>query len=193
MKKKYTIRRKKRTIGTMYIFVIILIFLVSISLGYSLFSSELKMIGSVSISKEQSGENSETDLPIELSNSILNVDIGTHWTSENIHYYNMNIILTNLDEDVTEWLITIDVPPKVDVAKSSFWCAAEVEITRVGDHDRITFKNYSWNAEKPINSEIQFGFNIAFSEEVKIQLTNVIFNGKLVNNIEYSQNSAQYM
>lgn len=193
MKKKYTIKKRKKTISTVYIFVIILVVLISISVGYSKFSSELKMVGSVSISNQESGGDSETDITTEISKSTLDVEIQTSWTSENLYYYNMNMVLTNLDEDVTEWIMTIDLPPKVDVTSSNFWCAAEVEVTRVGNYDRLTFKNYDWNGEKPINSEIQFGFNIAFTEDVAIELTNVTFNGRLVENVIYSTNSAQYM
>lgn len=180
MNKKYTIGKRRKTISALYIFIIMVIILTSVSLGYSKFSSQLKLIGNVSIDRE-------------ISNSILNVEVGSNWTSENTYFYNMNLKLTNLDEDVTEWEVVIDFPPGVDLEKTQFWCAAEVTVKSVGEYSRVVFTNYDWNSNKPINSEIDFGFNMAFSEYVEIKVKNVTFNGKLVKNITYTGNSSQYM
>jgi len=180
MNKKYTIRKRRKTISALYIFIIIVIILISVSIGYSKFSSQLNLIGNVSVDRE-------------MSNSKLNVEVGSSWTSEDRYFYNMNLKLTNLDEDVTEWKVVIDFPPGVDIEKTQFWCAAEVKVKNVGKYSRVIFTNYDWNGTKPLNSEIDFGFNIAFFEYVEIKVKNVTFNGKLVKDITYTGNSSQYM
>lgn len=176
MKKKYTIKKKTKTISVLYIFIIIFIILMTISIGYSKFSSQLNLIGNISLDRKIS------------SNSTLNVNVNSNWTSENIYYYNMNLKLINLDEEVSEWEVVIDFPSGVNIQKSQFWCAAEVKVENIGNYSRVIFKNYDWNANKPLNSEIDFGFNIAFSEYVEIKVENVTFNGKPIKEIVYGGN-----
>lgn len=185
MKKKYTIRKKKKTISTMYIFIILLIILISISVGYSFFSSELNIVAKVILNKVVADDD-YTELPSQLSNSELIVHVGAMWQQEDCYIYNMNLKLINLDNDVEEWIVTVDLPAYVSVEKTDFWCAAHVEIIQLENGSRLVFTNYDWNGTKPINSEIDFGFNLAFTEQVKINVENVTFNRRLIHKIEYT-------
>lgn len=185
MKKKYTIRKRKKTISTMYIFIILLTILISISVGYSLFSSELDIVAKVLL-KKVVADDDYTELPSQLSNSELKVHVGAMWQQEGYYIYNMNLKLINLDNDVEEWIMTVDLPLSVSVEKTDFWCAAHVEIIEFEHGSRLVFSNYDWNGSKPVNSEIDFGFNLAFSEQVKINIENVTFNRRLVQKIEYT-------
>ena len=109
MKKKYAIRRKKRTISTLYIFVIILVILISISIGYSKFSSQLNIVGKVEL-----GRVGDPEFPLlQISESTLLVGIESHWKHEGIYYYNISLIFKNLDHDFKGWKIAIDVPANV--------------------------------------------------------------------------------
>ena len=190
MKKKYIIKRKRKTISTMYIFIILLILLLSTSVGYSKFSSNINIIGRIELGEK---EDDFTELPTELSNSELQIHIGSSWQQEDLYVYNMNLKLINLDENLTEWVVTVDFPPSVSVEKSDFWCAAEVEVLVLEDCSRLIFTNYDWNGDKPLNSEIDFGFNIAFTEQVEMEISNVTFNRKLLENVEYIGQSTMYL
>lgn len=165
---------------TFNVFLIIFIGIISLSIGYSYFSSQLNIIGNATLENQ-----GNLDLPTEKSNNELSVEIGAKWTNGNLHYYNMNLILTNKDEDVKGWVVTMDLPPKVDIANSQFWCAAEVTVERVGDYDRLTFKNYDWNADILVGGQINFGFNIALIDDSPIEVKNVVFNNKLMEKITY--------
>lgn len=187
MRKKYTIRKKRKTISTMYIFIILLVLLLSTSVGYSLFSSNFNIIGKI-----QLGEN-YAELPTELSNSELKVHVGSSWEQEGFYVFNINLKLINLDENLTSWVVTVDFPHGVSIEKSQFWCAADVEVLILEDCTRLIFTNYDWNGDKKLNEEIDFGFNIAFAENVQMQVENVTFNRRLVQNVEYTGNAALYL
>lgn len=191
MKKKYTIRKKKKTISTMYIFIILLVMLISFSVGYSLFSSELNIVSKVILEKVVADDD-YTELPGQISDSELIVHVGSMWEQEGCYIYNMNLKLINLDRDVEEWIVTVDLPANVSVEKTDFWCAAHVEIIELENGSRLVFSNYDWNGAKPINSEIDFGFNLAFTEQVKINVENVTFNRRLINKIEYTGEMSLY-
>lgn len=184
MIKKNVIKRRKKTVKTTNIMLLIFIATLCLSVGYSYFSTQLNISGNVKLSNE---EEENPDIPTEKSNSKLTVKLGTSWGSNDLYCYNLNLVLKNLDDDVNGWLITIDVPPYVNVEESSFWCAAEVTVTEYATFHRISFSNYSWNANVNQEGELVFGFNIAFTQEIDITngLKNVIFNGKLIEDIEY--------
>lgn len=191
--KKIKIKRKRKTIGTLSIFIIILTIIITISVGYSMFSSQLNVIGNIVLGKKEINKDDFEELPNEKSNSELQIHIGSSWMSEGLYFYNMNLKLINLDNDVTQWVVTVDFPEGVNVEKSGFWCAAEVQVIELENCSRLIFTNYDWNGNKPLNSEIDFGFNIAFTEQVQMQIENVTFNRKIIEKIEYTGESAIYL
>jgi len=189
MIKKNIIKRKKKTVGTFNIFLIILVVLLSFSVGYSYFSSSLNIIG-----KAELGKVGEPEFPIlQISESELLVGIEARWEHEGIYYYNTTLIFKNLDHDFKGWKIAIDVPANVDMEKSAFWCAAEVTIERFEDHCRLTFENYDWNSQVLLNGEINLGFNLAFSQEMAMDVSNPTINDAVIENLLFKENSAQYM
>jgi len=165
--------------------------LISFSVGYSLFSSELNIVSKVILEKVVADDD-YTELPGQISDSELIVHLGSMWEQEGCYIYNMNLKLINLDRDVEEWIVTVDLPAHVSVEKTDFWCAAHVEIIELENGSRLVFSNYDWNGTKPINSEIDFGFNLAFTEKVKINVENVTFNRRLINKIEYTGEMSLY-
>jgi len=184
--KKYTIRKKRKTISAMYIFIIILVLLTSISIGYSLFSSQNTIIGKIILGN--------VEFPtLNISDSTLLVGIEAHWENAGTHYYNITLIFTNLDHDFKGWKLAIDVPANVDMEKSAFWCAADVTIETFEDHCRLTFENYDWNSEVLLNGEINLGFNLALSENVPMSVSNPTINDAIIENLLFKENSAQYM
>lgn len=184
MIRKNVIKRRKKTIKTSNIVLLLFIGILCLSVGYSYYSTQLNINGNVKMSKEEEGD---PDIPTEKSKSRLTVEVTNSWINADMYYYQLNLVLKNLDEDVNGWLITIDVPPYVDVEKSGFWCAAEVTVTEYATFHRISFSNYDWNANVNLEGEFTFGFNIVFTEEIDIKtgLKNVIFNEKLIEDIEY--------
>ena len=189
MIKKNIIKRKKKTVGTFNIFLVILVVLLSFSVGYSYFSSSLNIIGKVEL-----GRVGEPEFPLlQISDSTLLVGIEAHWENAGIHYYNITLVFTNLDHDFKGWKIALDLPTKVDMQNTVFWCAADVTVEEFEDRTRLTFENYDWNSKVDLNGEINLGFNIAFSEEVAINVSNPTLNAAVIENLLFKENSAQSM
>lgn len=178
MKKKYSIRKRRKTIGTIPIIVTVVILLFTISVGYSLFSSQLKLIGNVHIEKE----GPDLDLPTEISDSDVTWKISaTPWGETQVSYY-MVITITNNDEDYKSWSFSIDFPPYVIEDKISAWEASSVTVKRVGDYDRVTMEITGWNGEFSKGQKKSSEFIIALNSTDDLVLNNFVFNNKLVKN-----------
>ena len=171
MKNKLKVKKKRKVIGTFNIFIIMLILLMMISIGYSMFSTQLKMIGKVTITKP------EVELPTELSKSTATWQVTNSWTG----FYEIMIIITNLDEDIDGWVISVDLPNAVLENEIHAYWSSETTYEPMGDYDRITFKCYDYNAKIPYGSEIKVPLSLPLMGEMDVK--NIIVNGKLITDI----------
>lgn len=168
MKGKIKIKRKRKTIGTLSIFIILVVILISISIGYSLFSSQLNILGNVSIKKP------EVELPTELSKSYATWQVTNSWPG----YYELSIVITNLDEDISGWVISIDLPSAVDETAIHAWWSSETTYEPMGDYDRLIFKNYDYNKNILNGSELTVPLSLPLNGEIDVK--NLIINDKLI-------------
>ena len=168
MKEKFKIKRKRKTIGTLSIFLIMLTILITISVGYSMFSSRLNIIGNISIIKP------EVDLPTELSKSYATWQVTNSWPG----FYELSIVITNMDEDINGWVISIDLPNAVLEDQIHAWWSSETTSEPMGDYDRITFKNYDYNGKIPNGGQLTVPLSLPLNGDIDVK--NLIINGKLI-------------
>ena len=170
MKKKYTIRKRRKTISVLYIFIIIVIILISVSIGYSKFSSQLNILANVSIIKPT------VELPTEFSKSYATWEITNSWPG----YYEVLIEIVNLDEDINGWVISIDLPSAIRETDIHAWWSSETTYEELGDYDRVTFRNYDYNKDILSGSKLSVPLSFPLNEELNIK--HLIINGKMIRN-----------
>lgn len=171
--KKYKIKRKKRIIKVRDIMLIFLVNILCISIGYSYWSTNLNIKGSViSIKKNP-------DLPSEISSNKLTWEIVNSWgtgTSNNPEFYQVKIDIENHDGNISEWELSFEVPEGIIEEKINAWIASS---TRV-EGNRVYMKCQSWNAVVPDGGILKLEFQLPFSQKVDFHVKDVVFNNKLI-------------
>lgn len=171
MIKKNIIKRKRKTFGTLSIFLIILTILITLSVGYSLYSSKLTILGNVSVTKP------EVELPTELSKSYATWQVTNSWPG----FYELAIVITNMDDDIDGWVISIDLPNAVLEDQIHAWWSSETTYEPMGDYDRITFKCYDYNKKIPQGSELTIPLSLPLNGDIDVK--NIIINDMLITDI----------
>lgn len=185
MKKRYSIKKKRKTISTLSILLIILTVSISVSTAYSLYSTKFNIVGTVTAKKDGSG-GGDIDLPTEESASTAKWNITNSWTNNGELGAQFSVKLTNLDGDITGgWTVSIDLPK--ELSDLQIWNVAEKEIVEVGDCKRLTISSGDgWNGNVANGAVLDIGF-LAYFQGVQIEdmfLKNLVINGKLVVNLE---------
>lgn len=176
MKKRLKVKKKRKVLRTLNIFIIMLILLITISIGYSMFSTQLKMIGKVTITKP------EVELPTELSKSSATWQVTNSWPG----FYELSIVITNMDEDIDGWVISVDLPNAVLENQIYAWWSSETTYEPMGDYDRISFKCYDYNSKIPNGSQLTVPLSLPLNDEIDVK--NLIINGKLITDFTRIEN-----
>lgn len=168
--KKIRIKKRRKTIKLKYIMCIFIIFLVTIGIAYSAFSTDLTISGTVIGTKTQVVEGN-TKYTYTIRGSWPGVDVPL--------FYDVYLRILNLDEDYFERVeISFDISegfvPEKSQNKCGIWQAES--ITQVGNRVTILFsKNTSW---LPKGSALDMYFQFPFEKEANIEITNLTLNGK---------------
>lgn len=180
MRKKYYIKKKRKLVSSYKIIILLICILLLTSVGYSIFTTTLSLVGNVNLQKQTGG-----DLPTEISQSSATWEIKAAPWGDEYTTYNIQFELENKDEDIDTWVISMDFPPCVIFEDLEAWCVDSYEIEKVGDYDRITFYPASWNAELGLGETLSgVGFNIKLYGKTNMKIENLIFNNRLVTDFE---------
>lgn len=146
------------------ILIILTIFLITISVGYSYLQQSLSMVGKSTISKSNgSGQiiNGESTYTWTLINS---------WGGGGSSYiYQIKIEIFNKDEAIEKWRLSFDVPDSYDHAGSNIWIAESSSY----ENGRVILDAHGWNASIPTGGSVSLEFQLAFKEEVNDLISNL--------------------
>lgn len=154
---------KKISLKTI-VLIILFIFFITISVGYSYLKQSLSMTGKSTIVQE-----------IGNSGQIINGDSTYTWTEINSwggggsnYIYQVKIELFNRDADITKWQLSFDVPDSYDDAASNIWVAE----SRLYENGRLTLYAHGWNASVATGATLTLEFQLAFKEQETELMTN---------------------
>lgn len=170
MRKKETKRISLRAV----VIIIISVFFLTISVGYSYLKQSLNITGKSSIVAQQGGG----DVEYEEGNSTYSWNVISSWgegTPEAPLFFQASITVINMDEDIESWELSFDVPESFNNEKSNAWSASE----KIYENGRVTIKAQSWNAFVPKGGELVFEMQYAFDSNVEFRIDNLALNGKL--------------
>lgn len=153
------------------VLIIITIFFLTISIGYSYLSEKLYIQGKSSIVAQDIPED------FEPGSSTFTWEIIHAWGGGDASYiYQISISIVNNDEDVETWEVSFDVPDTYDDSSTQSWIASE----RTYENGRLTLVAQGWNASVPKGGTLTIEFQIAFTEEETDFINNLTLNGLLV-------------
>lgn len=163
---------KKMSLKTI-ILIVISIFFLTISIGYSYLKQSLNIYGKSTIIANQPGD-------YEKGNSTYTWKIVDSWGQEGTSYvvYQVKIDIVNMDNDISLWNISFDVPSSYNDANSNSWCAS----SRVYDNGRVTMVGQDWNGYIAKGSTLTLEFQLALDLEEDLYINNLTLNGLLATN-----------
>lgn len=163
---------------SIFIFVAIFIF---IGTGYALLNTQVVIEGKATMMTNNLVIKEE----VGISKSTAIVKLDTSWKSN----YMITLTINNQDANYNLWEVTFDIPDGVNKVESSN--KGDVEITVVENTVTISKVTQDWASSWPLNYDNGFlQINFVFDEEVDFTISNLIFNNKLITDIEYSNMSA---
>lgn len=181
MFKKYKIKKRRKFISPYYIFILFIISVLFVSVGYSYLSDTIKITGKANIL------NSGGSGDIEYGNSTYTWAPAYSWGGGgSLYTYAMVITITNLDEDYRSDKsieISFDVPDGCVLDSSiniNVWQAESATL----DGNTITLKfstNGSW---LPIGETLTIYPHLYFENETNVTITNLKFAGKYATLVE---------
>jgi len=156
---------KKMSLKTI-VLIILFVFFITISVGYSYLKQSLSMTGKSTIiqKSESSGQiiNGESTYTSELINA---------WGGGNSDYiYQIKIEIFNRDADIAEWQLSFDVPDSYNHAGSNIWTASSSSY----ENGRLTLIAHSWNASVATGTTLTLEFQLAFTQEETELISNLI-------------------
>lgn len=166
-------KEKKRISLRAVVITIISIFFLTISVGYSYLKQSLNITGKSSIVSEQGG-----DTEYEQGNSTYSWTVLNSWgdgTPDSPYMCQASITIINMDEDISSWEISFELPSSYNDEKSNAWSVSE----KTYENGRLTLKAQSWNASVPKGEELTFEMQYAFDTNVEFYVENLTLNGKL--------------
>lgn len=153
------------------VFILIAVFFLTISVGYSYLKTQVSISGKATILA-----NKESDYP--QGDSICDVKLvneGEQSEPEG-YFYQYNVTITNLDEDVTSWEIEFDIPNSIDVISIKSSDASSV----IFENGRVYLRAQSLNGYVSKGNSFEIGLQIAVSKQCNLNMDNFTFCGKLV-------------
>lgn len=150
--------------------IIITIFFLTISIGYSYLKQSLNILGKSTIVEQ-------TPNKYEKGNSTYTWSIDSSWGQGGTNYMTYNIVLNivNMDADIGSWEISFDIPNSYNAERSNVWSASSVTFK----NDRITMKAQSWNRYIAKGSSLKLDFQLSFDDNQDLYIENLTLNGLL--------------
>ncbi len=150
--------------------IIITIFFLTISIGYSYLKQSLNILG-------QSTTVGQTSSEYEKGNSTYTWSIDSSWGQGGTNYMTYHIVLdiVNMDADINNWEISFDIPNSYNAERSNAWAASSVTF----ENGRITMKAQSWNGYIAKGSSLKLDFQLSFDDDQELYIENLTLNGLL--------------
>lgn len=150
--------------------IIITIFFLTISIGYSYLKQSLNILG-------QSTTVGQTSSEYEKGNSTYTWSIDSSWGQGGTNYMTYHIVLdiVNMDADINSWEISFDIPNSYNAERSNAWAASSVTF----ENGRITMKAQSWNEYIAKGSSLKLDFQLSFDDDQELYIENLTLNGLL--------------
>lgn len=169
MNKKYKSKNKNGTLfNPFYIFFLSCILLLFIPYGYSLLSETVTIKGKANILP---------NISPEYGNSTYSWSLLYEWGgSGSPKFYQVEIPILNLDGDIASWEIKFDVPNGFLVDQSNIWQSSSITLSG----NTITLLPQSWNQSLANGETLSLNMQLAFENEINLDINNLILNGKLV-------------
>lgn len=173
-------------ISTTKIIIAVILISITFSVGYSFFSSELKINGNAEAIDTRPiiyDEYSKSESTWEITQE--------PWNTGEVYYYYIEVNLKNLDKNFDNWVLELYYPPYVVANKMSFWGSASGEVVRIGDYDVVRFTSQTWNGKVNLNETLTISFIMAYSQNLTLVTDHLVFNGLLVKN--FTQIGTKYL
>lgn len=150
--------------------ILITIFFLTISIGYSYLKQSLNILG-------QSTTVGQTSSEYEKGNSTYTWSIDSSWGQGGTNYMTYHIVLdiVNMDADINSWEISFDIPNSYNAERSNAWAASSVTF----ENGRITMKAQSWNGYIAKGSSLKLDFQLSFDDDQELYIENLTLNGLL--------------
>lgn len=150
--------------------IIITIFFLTISIGYSYLKQSLNILG-------QSTTVGQTSSEYEKGNSTYTWSIDSSWGQGGTNYMTYHIVLdiVNMDADINSWEISFDIPNSYNAERSNAWAASSITF----ENGRITMKAQSWNGYIAKGSSLKLDFQLSFDDDQELYIENLTLNGLL--------------
>ena len=154
------------------VLIIVTIFFLTISVGYSYLKQSLTFSGKSTI-VQQGGSGDFVE-----GVSTYTWEITSSWGQggSSIMFYNIKLIIVNMDEDIQSWEVGFDIPPYYNNEKSNTWSASRREY----ENGRLTLYAHDYESFVGKGDSLTLEFQLAFDEAVDFYLNNVSLNGYLI-------------
>lgn len=168
MRKRYII--SKFSIKTI-VLIIITIFFLSISVGYSYLKQKLNIYGKSTIVQQ-------TPPQYEAGDSTYTWEIVSAWGGGTSSYvYQIRITVNIVHEEIQDIeSIAFDVPDSYDNETTNIWIAS----SRTYEDGRLTLELHGWAGELESETAKTMEFQLAFTEEESDLISNLTVNGLLL-------------
>lgn len=166
--RKRTTTLKKVSAKTISL-ILIIIFFVTISVGYSYLKQTLIIAGkSTIVKKESSGDYVDGE-------STYSWEITNEWTQGGSTEWACDIDLTvvNMDEDIKVWEIAFDIPEEFNEQKTNFWIASSVTY----ENGRLTLVGFDYEPLFEKGTSRTLKFHLIFDQQVDMFIENLTLNG----------------
>lgn len=152
------------------VLIVITIFFLTISIGYSYLKQSLNIIGQSTIVAQKPSEYKK-------GNSTYTWSIDSSWGQGGTKYMTYHIVLNivNMDADINGWEISFDIPNTYNAERSNAWAASSVTF----ENGRITIKSQSWNGYIAKGSSLNLDFQLSFDDDQALYIENLTLNGLL--------------
>lgn len=176
MYKKYKLKKRKQN-NTFLIIFVVCISALFMSSGYALLSDTLTITGTANIKQQQQVEQGNSTYSWRVVSSWFNYgDVAVK------SVYQVGFIINNNDGDLTDWELQFDVPDGLVPDKLNSWMLETMEAT--GNTVTITPMGYVASIPDGGQPAQEIIIELPFSIELEeLTITNVIFNGKLLQEV----------
>ncbi|MBR2241316.1 MAG: hypothetical protein IJ890_08080 [Clostridia bacterium] len=162
-------RKKVKTIKLKAIsIVLVAIFFLTISVGYSYLQQKLNIYGKSTITVQNDGKYIN-------GNSIFSWNVVDTYEQENAKIYNVKLRVINKDSDISEWEVGFDIPNGYVDSKSDI----ESKFSKKIEDNRVKIKALNNSNTYLANGSIlEIEIKLAVLND-RLEINNLTLNGKL--------------
>lgn len=164
------VNKKKISINVI-ISICLIVFFLTIGVGYSYLQANVKISGKSTIVAQDPGGGNYPK-----GNSTMTVQDKNNMMKKNIHVYRMNLTITNQDADISSWVIAFDIPDNFCGTVNDFNFASSIKV----ENGRLLIYPKSNNASLAKGATLSCNLVLQFEGETNFSIKNLTLNGLLV-------------